>query len=81
MFYFFHFWVAYKLFHKSLEWPLDHLASGLFLGLSCCIIFLVIITLLVGVATIPAVVFPLWVFIGCMWDMKYKRTQALLPAP
>ena len=79
VFYAFHFWVAYKLFHKSLEWPLDHLASGLFLGLSCCMIFLTIITLLVGVATIPAVAFPLWVLIGCMWDMKFRPLATAVP--
>jgi hypothetical protein len=77
VFYAFHVWIVVRLFHKSLEWPLDHLVSGLFLGLSCCVIFFMFITLLIGVATIPVVAFPLWVFIGCIWDIKPKDRLAV----
>ena len=49
---------------------MDHMASGLFLGLACSIIFLIFITFLIGVVTVPVLVFPLWIMIGRMWDMK-----------
>lgn len=70
VFYSFYVWVIFRLFRKSLEWPMDHLASGLFLGLACSIIFLIFITFLIGVVTVPVLVFPLWIMIGRMWDMK-----------
>lgn len=66
-------WMTLRLYRKSLEWPLDHLASGLFLGLSCCMIFLMMVTLLCDSFIIPVVTFPLWILIGCMWDMKPGR--------
>ena len=70
LYYSFLLWIAGILFKKSLEWPSNHLISGLFLGLSCSMIFLTCVTLLVGVMTIPVVAFPLWIFIGRMWDMR-----------
>jgi hypothetical protein len=74
-FYMFLGWLSYRLFRKSIEWPLDHLASGMFLGLSCCVIFVVFITFIFDAFTIPAVTFPLWILIGCMWDMKPDASQ------
>jgi len=68
-------WLSYRLFRKSIEWPLGHLASGMFLGLSCCVIFVVFITFIFDAFTIPAVTFPLWILIGCMWDMKPEASQ------
>ena len=70
VYYAFLFWVVLKLYRKSLEWPSTQLAFGLFLGLACCMIFMIIATFLVGIMTIPVVAFPLWVFIGRMWDMQ-----------
>lgn len=74
LYYVFLFWIAVKLFGKSLEWPPGHLISGLFLGLNCCVIFLVFVTFLVGITTIPVVSFPLWIFIGRMWDIRKNGT-------
>ena len=70
IFYWFYLWIIFRLFRKSLEWPMDHLASGMFLGLACCIIFLMFINFLIGVVTVPVLVFPLWLLIGRMWDMR-----------
>ena len=69
-YYVFLFWLTHRLYRKSREWPLEHLASGLFLGLSCCMIFLMTITFLCDSFIVPVVTFPLWILIGCMWDMQ-----------
>ena len=69
-FYAFLSWLSYRLFRKSTEWPLDRLESGMFLGLSCCVIFIIFVTFIFDSFTIPVVTFPLWILIGCMWDMK-----------
>jgi hypothetical protein len=76
LFYAFLIWIAVKLFQKSIAWPMDHLASGLFLGLACCMIFLIFTTFLIGTMTIAVVAFPLWVFIGRMWDMKRPESAS-----
>ena len=69
VFYWFYVWIIFRLFRKSMDWPPGHLASGLFLGLACCITFLMFITFLIGVVTVPVLAFPLWFFIGRAWDM------------
>ena len=69
-FYAFLSWLSFRLFRKSTEWPLDRLESGTFLGLSCCVIFVMFVTFIFDSFTIPVVTFPLWILIGCMWDMK-----------
>ncbi len=70
------FWLAYRLYRKSWEWPLDNLVSGLYLGLSSCVIFLIIISFLCDAFTIPVMTFPLWVLIGCIWDMPPRESSA-----
>jgi hypothetical protein len=35
----------------------------------------VFITFIFDAFTIPAVTFPLWILIGCMWDMKPEASQ------
>lgn len=73
IYYSFYVWIFFRIFRKSMEWPMDHLASGLFLGLVCCGIFLVFISFLIGAATVPVLVFPLWILIGRMWDMRVDK--------
>lgn len=75
IFYSFLGWLSYRLFQKSTEWPLNHLASGVFLGLSCSTIFVILITFLCDAFTLPVVTFPLWILIGCVWDMKPEASQ------
>lgn len=70
VFYYFLFWVALKLFQKAQELSLKTLEAGLFLGLACCMAFLIATTFLIGTSTVPVVVFPLWILIGRIWDMR-----------
>ena len=79
-FYAFYGWIIVRLLRKSTEWPLDRLPSGLFLGFACSIIFLICITLLISAATIPVLVFPVWMLIGRMWDMPRPEARPGDPA-
>jgi len=76
-FYGFYLWVVKQLFQKSKSVPLAEIESGLFMALACCVIFLIIITGLTSASTVPALVFPLWMLIGRMWDMKTLQVQVL----
>ena len=69
-------WVAVRLFRKSVELPRNNLLSGVYIALSCCLIFLVMITLLTSISTIPVLVFPLWWLIGRTWDMRADEPTA-----
>ncbi len=69
-------WVVVRLFWKSIELPQSQLVSGVYMALSCCIIFLVMITLLTAISTIPVLVFPLWLLIGRTWDMRVNGPEA-----
>lgn len=69
-FYLFLAWLSWRLYRKSTEWPPEHPATGAFLGMSCCVIFVMFVTGVFDSFTIPVVTFPLWILIGCMWDMK-----------
>ncbi len=65
-------WVTVRLFRKSVALPRGHLVSGVYLALCCCNIFMVMVTMLTSVATIPVMVFPLWLLIGRTWDMRVE---------
>jgi len=69
-FYLFFGWVVVKLWRKSTTLPLESPASGYFMGLCCCMIFLAFTTVLMDTITIGALSFPLWILIGRMWDMR-----------
>ena len=69
-------WVAVRLFRKSVELPRNNLLSGVYIAWSCCLIFLVMITLLTSISTIPVLVFPLWLLIGRTWDMRADEPTA-----
>jgi hypothetical protein len=70
VFYLFWGWVVVQMWKKSAALPLETVASGYFMALSCCLIFLAFTTTLLMTATIPVLAFPLWILIGRMWDMK-----------
>lgn len=68
-------WITYRLWCKSIALPLDCLASGYFMALCCCMIFLIFTTFLMSTMTIGALSFPLWILIGRMWDMPTGEEQ------
>ena len=70
VFYGFYLWVAKRLFQKSQQAAADSVESGYFLALGCCMIFLVAITVLTSASTVYSLVFPLWMIIGRIWDMR-----------
>jgi len=76
-FYIFITWVVYRLFQKALALPLECLESGIFIGLACCLIFLMMTTFIVPTSTIPVLVFPLWMMIGRMWDMQAEKPETM----
>jgi len=69
-------WIIKRLWQKSILLPLNRPASGLFMSLCCCMIFLIFTTTLMSSATIPMLVFPLWILIGRMWDMQTDNPVA-----
>jgi hypothetical protein len=69
-FYGFLLWIIYRLWRKSIALPLESQASGYFMALCCCMIFLIFTTVLMDTMTIGALSFPLWILIGRMWDMQ-----------
>ena len=71
-------WVIVKLWRKSAVLSMDQLASGYYMGLCCCMVFLVFTTILMTTATIAALSFPLWILIGRSWDMRVGKQE--LPA-
>ena len=70
IYYLFMGWVIVKLWKKSAHLPLTNPLSGLYMSTCCCIIFLVFTSVLISATTIGVLVFPLWIIIGRMWDMK-----------
>ncbi|MGD9612724.1 MAG: hypothetical protein AB7V22_07455 [Kiritimatiellia bacterium] len=63
-------WVSIRLFRKSIALSRRELVSGIYMALSCCIVFLVMLTVLTSISTVPVLVFPLWLLIGRTWDMR-----------
>jgi hypothetical protein len=59
----------------------DQLASGICLALCCCLIFLAITTVLMMTLTMGVLVFPLWMLIGRIWDMKLDEPSGETEAP
>ena len=69
-------WAALRLFRKSVALPRRNLVSGVYMALCCCIVFLVMLTVLTSISTIPVLVFPLWLLIGRTWDMRVDEEPA-----
>lgn len=63
-------WIIFRLWRKSTALPMESLASGYFMALCCCMIFLIFTTVLMDTMTVGALSFPLWILIGRMWDMR-----------
>lgn len=80
VYYGFFFWVTRRLFQKSLAVPRTQFESGFFMALACCVLFLMIITLVTCASTVPPLVFPLWILIGRAWDMHFEEEQPGIPA-
>jgi len=78
IFYAFWSWVIYKLFRKSLEASSSGPRAGIFLALACCLIFQAMIMSLTTQLILPALVYPLWMLIGRMWDMKTELPDSEL---
>ena len=74
-------WVAVHLWRKSNALSSDQLASGICLALCCCLIFLAITTVLMMTLTMGVLVFPLWMLIGRIWDMKLDEPSGETEAP
>lgn len=68
-------WVIVNLWKKSTGLPLECLPAGFFMGLCCCMIFLIFTTLLISSATVSPLTFPIWILIGRMWDMRTGKTD------
>ncbi len=69
-------WVTVRLFRKSIALPRRSLMSGTYMALCCCVIFLVMLTVLTSISTIPVLMFPLWLLIGRTWDMRTDGAEA-----
>ena len=69
-------WVVVRLFRKSIALPRRSLMSGTYMALCCCLIFLIMLTVLTSISTIPVLMFPLWLLIGRAWDMRADGAEA-----
>lgn len=72
VFYSFWFWLIVKLFRKSNQLPQSSLQSGLCISLACCLLAQAIFMSLAMVLLIPPLMYPVWILLGRMWDMKQE---------
>ncbi len=63
-------WVIVKLIRKSMQGALQSVRSGVYLALACCLIFQAILMTFTSILIIPVLVYPIWILVGRMWDMK-----------
>lgn len=70
-------WAVIRLVQKANSFPQNHLQSGMLLGLACSLIFLIIIAMLINAYSYPALVYPLWMLIGRVWNMKMDDPHGL----
>jgi len=63
-------WVIYQLFKKAFVHPATSERAGILLALACCLIFQAMIMGLTELLILPPLVYPIWMLVGRMWDMK-----------
>jgi len=80
VYYWFLFWVIMRLLQKARASLSDMLLSGAYMGLACCLIFVLLIMPLSSTTTIPVLMFPLWMLIGRSWDMPAHPEDGTPPA-
>lgn len=68
-------WVIIKLIQKSMQASFRGVLFGVYLALACCLIFQAIIMIFVSILNVPVLVYPIWMLIGRMWDMREPALQ------
>ena len=63
-------WIILRLFQKSLHRSIPGIRSGIYLALACCLIFQAILMIFTSILNVPVLMYPFWMLIGRMWDMK-----------
>lgn len=77
-YFYFLFWVAYKLWRKSTLFPRQSLVGGVALGLSASLLMIFLISSLSISLGVPLIYVFIWMFIGRLWDMEKPEER---PAP
>lgn len=75
-YFYFLFWVAYKLWRKSTLFPRHSLVGGVALGLSASLLMVFLISSLSISLGVPLIYVFIWMFIGRLWDMEKPAEQA-----
>lgn len=70
------FWVAFKLWQKSIRFPRTSLVGGVALGLSASLLLIFLVSFLSISLGIPLLYVFLWAFIGRLWDMKNPNEES-----
>ena len=63
-------WLIVRLFKMSNQLPQSSLQSGLCISLACCLLAQAIVMALSFVLLVPPLIYPIWILLGRMWDMK-----------
>ena len=69
LYYWFLGWITWRLFQKSNVAPASSVLSGIYLALTSCILFFMLLTLFVSITTVPVIIYPIWMLIGRTWDV------------
>ena len=69
--------ILLMLWNKAKEQDRSTLAAFTMLGLFSTLFFLVELTFFVKPSTLPQVVYPVWILIGRVWDMKVPPDNLL----
>ena len=65
-----------------MEVSLQGVMFGVYLALACCLIFQVILMMFTSILNVPMLLYPIWMLVGRMWDMKEgARTEPLAISP
>ena len=63
-------WVVVRLIQKSLSRSIHGIRSGMYLALACSLVFQAFLMIFTSILNVPVLVYPFWMLIGRMWDMK-----------
>ena len=72
-------WLIVKLFQKSNRLPPKSLQSGICISLACCLLAQAVVMSLSMVLLIPPLMYPIWILLGRMWDMKAEEGSGESP--
>lgn len=74
-------WVLWTLWRLTDRAPPKSGANAVYLSMAGGTLFLVMTMMIAPVGTVPSVVFPWWMMVGCLWDMPLRQPEPVKPPP